>query len=246
MAAKRHLARAPIREALIDIQVSPHVSVDALTKLKSQFVGKFPECKNIWQASLGFDIEQDLAATAHKSQVGFRFETHEFPHILQCRTNGFTFSRLSPYETWEQMRDETKSLWDQFVATTQPETVSRLAVRYINELRIPLPIESFSTYLAVPPELPGALPQTLAGFLQRYVIARASDGCTAIVTQALEESNVQVDSEAVTVFLDIDVFKAVELQPDSPEIWQTLEILRNFKNDVFFEYLTEPSVELYK
>lgn len=245
MAAKRHLTRAPIREALIDIQLSPHISIDALSGLKDLFASKFPDCKNIWQASVGFDVEQDLAATAQKSQVGYRFEAQDLPHILQCRTNGFTFSRLSPYQTWEQMLDETKLLWEQFVTTTQPVTASRLAVRYINELRIPLPIDSFSTYLAVPPELPLALPQTLAGFLQRFVIARTSDSCTAIVTQVLEESNVQVDSDAITVFLDIDVFKAVELQPDSPEIWQTLEVLRNFKNDVFFEYITEHSVELF-
>lgn len=246
MATKRQLTRAPIQEALIDIQFSPHIPFDEFVKLREKFASEFPDCKNIWQASVGFDVTEDLAATTQKNQIGYRFESQEHTHILQCRTNGFTFSRLSPYETWEQMRDEAKELWEQFITETRPGTVSRLAVRYINALRIPLPIDSFSTYLAVPPELPAALPQTLAGFLQRFVIARASDGCTAVVTQALEESNVQLESDAITVFLDIDVFKIVELQPDAPEIWQILEVLRNFKNDVFFEYLTEKSVESYQ
>lgn len=247
MAAKRHLTRAPIREALIDIQVSPPVAIEALTGLKEKLTHKFPETKNIWQASVGVEIspDGDGATTTEKSLIGFRFEAPEVPHVLQCRTNGFTFSRLPPYETWEPMRDEARILWNLFATETHPITVTRLAVRYINALRIPLPLDSFATYLAVPPEPPAALPQTLAGFLQRFVIARPNDNCIAIVTQALEESNPQVTPDGITVFLDIDVFKALELPPDSPEIWDTLQVLRDFKNDVFFEYLTEPSLELY-
>lgn len=247
MATQRHLSRAPIREALIDIQVSPPVPIGALAGLKEKFAHKFPECKNIWQASVGLEIAPDGngATTTEKSLVGYRFEAPGIPSVLQCRTNGFTFSRLSPYETWEQMRDEAQAMWFQFVSEAHPTAVSRLAVRYINALRIALPLDTFATYLAVPPELPAVLPQTLAGFLQRFVISRPNDNCTAIVTQALEESNPKVTPDGVTVFLDIDVFKSLELPPDSPEIWDTLQMLRKFKNDIFFEYLTEKSVELY-
>lgn len=42
---------------------------------------------------------------------GFLLSSSDKLRIVQARLDGFTFSRLAPYETWERLRDEAKSAW---------------------------------------------------------------------------------------------------------------------------------------
>lgn len=51
---------------------------------------------------------------------------------------------------------------------------------------------------------------------------------------------------SITVLLDIDVFKAVSLDPsDSQGLWQQLDDLRDQKNRMFFAHVTEKAVEMF-
>jgi uncharacterized protein (TIGR04255 family) len=45
--------------------------------------------------------------------------------------------------------------------------------------------------------------------------------------------------------LDIDVFKQRDVIGEE-DAWQTLEALRDFKNKIFFESITEKAKELFK
>ena len=77
--------------------------------------------------------------------------------------DGFTFSRLKPYETWENLRDEAYRLWQKYREITSPEII-RVALRYINKLEFPLPIKNFSDYLTAAPIVPAELPQGVSSF----------------------------------------------------------------------------------
>lgn len=125
--------------------------------------------------------------------------------------------------------------------------VSRIAVRYINAIDIPLPMRDFGDYLSCPPDVPESLPQAIAGFLQRVIIPDPDTVSTTIVTQALENpGGVPMPRPHVTVLLDIDVFRT---NPGTTwtehDVWDGLEVLRNQKNRVFFAYLTETAMEMF-
>jgi hypothetical protein len=65
----------------------------------------------------------------------------------------------------------------------------------------------------------------------------------AVVTQALGEIR-EADSVA-DIILDIDVVQQ-KTNPDVKYPRAILESLRDFKNNVFFEYITEKTAELYE
>ena len=140
MANPRHLNRAPIREAVIDIQFSPPVALDTVKLMTERLKNEFPKSGEIWQASVGFRLGVDGSndeTSTEKNVVGIRYDTNEY--VLQCQVDRFTFSRLAPYESWEEMSGVARRLWQEFISVTTPGTVTRVATRYINALPLPLP-----------------------------------------------------------------------------------------------------------
>jgi len=242
------LSKAPVREALIDIQFEQQVSNDVINTFNELASTRFEKSMPLWQTFFGISFTQDGPDhnPLSKTAIGVRLETKEPPHVLQCRTNGFTFSRLSPYKSWDDLRLAAKSEWDRFIDIAPNITINRIAVRYINELKIPLPFKDFAEYLSCPPEVPEGLPQSVSSFLQRVVIPDPDNNCTSIITQSLNDAGV-MPVESITVLLDIDVFRAVSIDlSDSELIWSELGELRNIKNRMFFGHITDEMVERIK
>lgn len=104
--------------------------------------------------------------------------------------------------------------------------------------------EDFQEYLTKAPELAEELPQGLAGFFHRYVIPHPRTGARANLIMRLDEGFAPADY--VPIILDIDVYKMVDFEPDSESIWDLLEELRVYKNDVFFASITEKTVRLFE
>lgn len=90
--------------------------------------------------------------------------------------------------------------------------------------------------------MPPEFPQTVSGFLQRFMVYDQDSGATAILTQALESFSI---SFPVPVILDIDVFREMQFSLDGGEVWEYLDELRGLKNRFFFGALTEEAMELY-
>ncbi len=174
---------------------------------------------------------------------GFLFKSADGLNIAQFRVDGFTFNRLKPYTSWEEVFPEAIRLWRSYAATVSPEYVSRLALRYINRLNIPVPVEDFSLYLTSPPGIPPDLPQEISSFLTRVVLHESVLGLAANITQALEQG---LDPSSVTVILDIDAYKVGEFDPHGAEISEVLAALRVFKNRIFFGSLTDVALREYE
>lgn len=247
MARRRFLRNAPIREAIIDLRVAPTIEPSKVAKVVEGLKGTFPKQDTLRQGTFGFEIASgELKTSTIESGIrGSLLASEDGKYVVQMRSDGFTFSRLPPYETWEVMRQMAAPLWDTYVSGAGISTVSRIAVRYINVMPLPLPIGDFDEYLTAPPEIPAALPQELAGFFSRVIIVNRNVDALAVVTQALEP---QADQK-VPVILDIDAYReipAAEWGANDPRIWETLDQLREFKNQIFFESITEKTAELFE
>jgi len=244
MVAPRHLDKAPITEALVDIRVKlrPDIDLSTLESIYALFANEYPEKGERVRIESKFDIKTKESETTSVID-GYLCISSDKKQVVQVRLDGFSFSRLKPYETWEDFYKEAHRLWQLYVEATSPEWVTRLALRYINRLEIPLPIRDFSDYLTAPPTIPQNLPQGLISFLTRNLIHEPSLDFVAIISQSLEPV---VASSVAPVILDIDVFKEVQYSVGATEIWETIDQLRVFKNKIFFESITEKSVELCK
>ena len=128
-----------------------------------------------------------------------------------------------------------------YVRHASPGMVSRIAVRYINRMRI-AGVANLGDYLEAAPILPRPIPQALREFLSRVVVDDPERRASAVIVQALEQ---RVEPSTISLLLDIDAFKAVTSSPDDPELGATFQQLRSLKNDIFFASITERTVEMY-
>lgn len=244
MTTPRHLEKAPITEALVDIRVKlpPSVDLSTLESAHVLFSEGYPQRRERIRMETNIDPKRGESQT--KSFVdGFMYTSTNNKQVVQVRLDGFTFSRLKPYDAWESLRTEAYRLWGLYRGKASPELITRVALRYINRLEIPLPIQELGDYLTAPPTVPRNLPQEFISFLARNVIRDKSLEVTAIITQWFEPVS---SSEFASILLDIDVFKEANFNVDADDAWETVDKLRDLKNKIFFESITEKTIELCK
>jgi uncharacterized protein (TIGR04255 family) len=239
-----HLRHAPIAEAVIDFRVLNRegilpVSFENLGSLIGVRYAK-RSAMNSLQARFGFDGGKLIDSERIQSVVGWMYQTEA--EIAQFRLDGFTFSKIEPYTTWEEVFQEAIRLWRIYAEAASPRQVSRVAVRYINRMKLAGPVD-LREYLVAPPVLPAPIPQAVREFLTRVYVDDVSRGASAVLVQALEPP---VDPAVVSLILDIDAFCEVSASPEDPALPQVFEQLRQLKNDIFFASITEKAAEMYE
>jgi uncharacterized protein (TIGR04255 family) len=246
-----HYDHAPITEALIDIQFKgPAVSPDELAALQEQEAASFPEKKPTFIASLKFDQQagEMPAFSEHSaSQMGWAFLAGDKLRVWQVRPGGFTFSRLAPYQSWEPFRDEARRLWEISQAVLKPETFTRVALRYVNRLELPLPFSDFKEYLLTVPEVAPTLPQALSNFFMQLQIPQVDIQAMLILNQQLLPQVFQGPQPTIApVLLDIDLFKEIDLPQNEEGVWNLLEQLHSKKNETFEGCITDKTRALIR
>jgi uncharacterized protein (TIGR04255 family) len=241
---RAHLAHAPIAEAVIDFRVLRRegVVVNQFGDL-TRFIGPQYSQTSLMQsleARFGIDRGKPVSPTQVQSAIGWLYQ--KAGAVAQFRTDGFTFSKLEPYTTWEDVFGEAYRLWKIYLEIARPLETKRLAVRYINRLRVPGPAD-LRDYLEAPPVLPPPIPSAMREFLTRVLVLDSVRNASAILIQALEAS---LDPATIQLLLDIDAFREVALLPEDSSLPEIFEQLRGLKNDIFFASVTEQTVRMYE
>jgi uncharacterized protein (TIGR04255 family) len=223
MRTPRRYSRSPITEAIIDFQVELPEGVE-LAELERCQDPAYPG-KQAPTAALG---------------PGFRFASGDEKQFYQVHLDGFTLYRLAPYPGWEPFRDEARRLWAIYRQTVRPRKVTRIAVRYVNRLDLPLPAE-LKDYLQTSPQVSPDLPQGVAGFYLQLTIPQQDIKSTLLLREALGAPAVQ---GVISVVLDIDLFRTDAIPADEDGLWAFLESLRGRKNEIFEACITDRTREV--
>ncbi len=245
MSPVRHLHNAPVKEALIECQFSGIWSRD-FSEVCSELAGSQGRISDLFETSFLLTVNNDGGETkfdpSSNSRVGKRIDFDAARQVLQIQRTGFTFSQLEPYGSWEKVVEDARRLWDKLSINVRELHVSRLAIRYINVIDLPLPFSDFNEYFTAAPHIPPNLPQGLNQFLIRTVSPVDTD--LIVVTQSLSPGDIHADKARVV--FDIEVVCADIAQLTNSTLIPTLNRLRDRKNAVFFSYLTEKTLEMYK
>ena len=244
-----HLNKAPITEALVDLRVKlpEGTDLEKLASIHQSISSDYPKKQERMRMEGEIDIKSGKFISRMTSVDGYIYRSGDEKQVVQTRLDGFTFSRLKPYQNWETLRQEALRLWEIYSEIAEPEAITRVALRYINLMEIPLPINDFSQYLTSPPIIPDKLPQEINNFLIRYAFHHPLFAADAIVTQSLKTTTGGETPTHLPVIIDIDVFTVPSSANRSTEkIWSIINGLRKFKNLVFFNSITPESVELFK
>jgi len=243
-----HLSKAPIIEAVIDFRtaLAPTFNVEKLQEAHATIRQDYPQMKTqrSWMGQMmqtaGKPPKQairDLGVT------GYAFSSADGKYVAQFRRDGFSFSRLAPYTSWEDVFGRAAILWKLFYELAQPIEVSRVAVRTINRILLPLPVSDLSKYLTAPPSVPPGTPNELLGFVtQLFVIDRATNIVSNII-QTVEQGPREVH---IPIILNTDVYLERPFRPADSALLKQFDALRHMKNLIFFKSLTPEVIETFK
>lgn len=245
MAERRHLANAPITEALVDFRASAGqpLGPEGLSYLKDKLGERYPKSKE--QRRVGFELRIESGTPKPRSSLeafhGHLFESADGHDLAQFRVDGFTYNRLKPYTDGDAILAEALRLWALYVEVAAPPLVNRLALRYINHLRLATDLEGLGTYLTAAPTPPRGATGRMRSFLTRLLTHDSGTQLSVITTQAVEEA---IMPGPITLLLDIDAYRLADLGTGPEQLRPTLDALRNLKNDVFFGSISEETVRL--
>lgn len=241
-------SKAPIEEAVFDIRIDPALAIEGkeLESLHLKVSDRYP----IKEIQKTFEVisevkEGELAKSQAREigVVGFRFWDNDRKQVCRCGLDGFSFSRLRPYTDWENCFHEVIRLWNIYKKEFNPRYIKRVAVRFINIIKIPELRFELADYFNNPPQPPENLPPNLVEFLSRLRV-KYDENFFSIVTLA---SQMPSEPNIVSILLDIDVFTEVPFNADNEvQIKNIFERLHFIKNDIFEKSITTRAKELLK
>ncbi|MGZ7132782.1 MAG: TIGR04255 family protein, partial [Halobacteriota archaeon] len=220
-AEERHYDRAPIVEAIVSIQITPigndgMASLEGVSKALSE---AYPNVQPLRHAA------EFLPSAGHGDSDGYVSVSEDGKQIVQSRTDGFSFSRLAPYDRWESFVSEARRTWDAYAECVGSFDIQAFSVRYINELKIPFgtPLrEFFNIYPALPDPS-----QLLSMVFMYYSIGVPLMGGTATVSMA----SIGATSDGRARILLDNTFRFPVT--DQLAIWENMPQVRKLKNDTF-------------
>lgn len=245
----RHLNNAPAVEAVIDFraELPEGFSISDFSTAKNTLREQYPKVEEMVRKTLSIQLDQKSIASAIDDQgsIGLKFTSGDEKNIAQFRRDGFTFSRLSPYTSWDEISAEAFRLWEIYSNISSSDFITRIAVRYINRIEIPIKISDLSDYFTAPPTLPSEVSMSIRSFLARFSVQDASHGILANIILATYDR--AATETHIPIILDIDVYKAQKFYLNQlTEIKETFAILREFKNRIFFESMTERAIRTFE
>ena len=190
------------------------------------------------------DAPPQVALAPGSGLAGYLFRSADTKQAVQALRDGFSFSRFRPYEEWDTFSKEARTLWERYAALAKPDKVTRIGLRYINRLELPLPFDDFKEYLLTGPEIAPELPQGLASFFFRVVIPIDEAKAFGVITETTVES--EATKTVVPLILDIDVFRTGAFPVAADKLWPSFDQLREAKNRLFFKSLTDKAKDLFR
>jgi uncharacterized protein (TIGR04255 family) len=243
-----HLEHAPIIEAVIYWQANTSNPLEPSTlkqELSSRLPG-YPICQpqhNVHIEASG--TEDGSSEVVHRTRWnGFRLQDLHNHYVAQFTPTGVVFSRLEPYENWENFIFEVKKVWDVYQDLAQPIALETLGVRYIN--RIPnISHQPISLYLTskqpASTEFEAALVTESFFYQDEYNVP----GYPYRINWARTTQRYP-NPDQVALILDIDVSMLEGMFPVWEDVTRRLAEMRWLKNKIFFNALTPAALAQFE
>ena len=229
----------PIVEAVIGVSIAP-LPEGALVTLKSVATGfsaagyKEPLPIKLTNFQMMAMVQGESQASVRDSPHGWQIDSADGLYRGKFQRDGFLFSQLGRYVSWELFRGEAHRLWTQYASAIGDHRVTEFGVRYINKVFVPEDAhlnEYLTCYPILPPGLP---PSILESFMRLVMPIENPDG-------KVTHQHILVGPEKpgfATVILDNDFrFQASGLSDD--QLWTQIDAVRRVKDEFFRKLVTD-------
>ena len=233
------LPRAPIVEAVLHWQSAPSIEFVEET-LREQLSDEFPD----YDIAPQHNIEAALTGSSKRMEFkhstdweGFRLtkkENYQPALVCQFKKDGLVFSRLAPYQNWDEFMPQAVRFWEKFAEIGEPQEIARLSTRYISQIPISTVNEAGNFIEEIPDPL-NALGVSTEGFFYQYTAKLGDLPYSINLVRAVQNSG----SSGMSLIVDISVTTTDSIPADFARLPKRLQELRIIKNDIFFTLMKD-------
>ncbi len=228
----------PIKEAVFILNIVKSISIEKIKELSKEpdLIKRY----SIFQTSIlnnfRIDAKKDSSSTSfQKLQDGLVFKTSEkTPEwVLQIKRNNILLHKVGNYSSWENLIIELKDILivldRKFGSDLQ---IKDVGIRYINHIPIPNTQHLHELFKLLPQPLEG-VPFNLNKFLLQLGVEEK--GISGLIIESVLELN-----SALNFIIDLRVTKLISNTSIRYENLEShLDEIRDFKNQLFFNIITE-------
>lgn len=238
--------RPPITEAIIGITFAEQLDATKLGKANKKFVKAYPQHVEVKNISLMVELSQEGQANADDTQVtiGHRRSNQDADELLVLWPSEFVVSQLAPYPGWEAFIARFERDWKTWKQVTGFRQVSRIGVRFINRIDIPL-IDNkvdHEKYLNIYTQLPGLISEVGAYGVQ-MATAIEDIKCTLKLNSGTVSAPILSHG---SFLLDLDFGRMIDVPQSDADVLALLNQIRVKKNEVFEACITNRARKLFR
>jgi len=238
--------KPPVVEAVIDIKCvnKASLTIRDLAAFASEFAPQFAQEGQSLEIEERYEPDGARKTTTERISGLVLRSSADNLRVIQPKLTGMSYSRLAPYERWESFRDEAKQAWLRYAHLAQPDTVTRIGVRYVNVLRIGSPaIHELAPFLQMHPVTPWSLSAPPDGFNLQVRRRGITDGVRLIINQA---TVLTVGTPTAGILLDLDAFLDGTFTTEEDPLWNQVEMLHAEVEEAFEAAITDHTRELFR
>jgi len=161
--------------------------------------------------------------------------------LVSLRRNTLAISVLRPYDGWPNFKPRIESVLDAFFDAISQFTVTRIGVKYVNRIIVPMAGAHPARVLTAPPSEDKILDACLTNFTQFAEFVR-TDKVKVLLTQATLQPVAQDKTE---ILLDVDTIWDHQPLSDRNEIFNMVEKLHEVEGATFERLITDEARRLF-
>lgn len=246
-----HYARPPITEAVLELRLKQDLGRDTVEAISRRRKSEYPVVEPQEVVSIVVDGASRTASAKGQTWLGQKLSSGDRANALLMQEKSFACIRLAPYVGWETFRDRAAADWAEFRRVAGPAEVSRIGIRYINRLDVPLPSAptppaiDVRHYLNLWPNSPNLGPniQPMTGYTIQVSRALGVDGCHINLASTSVPSPLVAHA---SFLLDLDVYRETDLPRRDDALWAIIEKMRHHKNAIFEACITDRARKLFE
>lgn len=237
------LAHPPIEQAAIEVIVTPpQVDFADLDKVVAALAADYPKKTDIRRQAIQVQLahaDGPQGQFEDLGQFGWQLFSNDGRRGIQVRTDGVLLTQRGEYEDWESCYEDFHKAVVTYFEALKPERVRRASSRFINKLELK-PGVAIEDLIKVPLPMPTGFDDVkIANMASRISFQDPETGLQGTLI-------LMADGAQPALILDIDV---ADLEPgplSATDLKDRFDRLREFKNRIFRQSLTDKQLEVYR
>lgn len=195
---------------------------------------EFPTKEQVNSVSMKIDpVEGKIVQEA---QTRMRFLNEDTTSLIQVAPDYLSVHQLRPYTMWNLFKEQILKYFSIYCKAASPQDLSRVGLRYINQVVLPYRDVELEDYFRVLPQVPNPVPQIFPSFLLQIDIPYELPKSGLRIIFGTVQPN---ETSHATYALDLDMYSQHEDVPGSDKILGWLDTAHDHIEAAFDAAFTE-------